>query len=171
MGELMSAHSGFFDLDERYAALSAAGNPLLRLGELIDLEVFGGSLLRAFRRSDPSMGGRPPYDTVLIFKILVKHGEATVGGYGPSLAPQRGPAGTPGPRLQDPLPQASGEDHAGTEGQRQCRARQGRLSDRAPYRPSEGADELARLHHRHRPGSNQDRHGEPRLQHVPVRLA
>jgi transposase len=52
-------------------ALSAAGDPLLRLGELIDLKVFGGSLLRAFRRSDRRMGGRPPYDPVLMFKSLV----------------------------------------------------------------------------------------------------
>jgi transposase, IS5 family len=64
------------------------------------------------------------------------------GGYGLSLAPQRGPAGTLGPRLQDPFPQATGEDYAGTVGQRQCRAHQGPLSDRACFRPSERADAL-----------------------------
>ena len=67
----MSVQRGFFDLDERYAALSAAGDPLLRLGELIDFEVFRASLLRALRRSERSKGGRPPYDPVLMFKILV----------------------------------------------------------------------------------------------------
>ena len=36
----MGGQPGFFDLDERYAALSAAGDPLVRLGELVDFEVF-----------------------------------------------------------------------------------------------------------------------------------
>jgi IS5 family transposase len=67
----MSGQPGFFDLDERYAALSAAGDPLLRLGELVDFEVFRPPLLRALRRSDRSRGGRPPYDPVLMFKVLV----------------------------------------------------------------------------------------------------
>jgi hypothetical protein len=31
---------GFFDLDERYAALSEAGDPLERLGAVIDFEPF-----------------------------------------------------------------------------------------------------------------------------------
>lgn len=67
----MVGQPGFFDLDERYAALSAAGDPLLRLSELVDFEVFCLSLLRALRRSDRSRGGRPPYDPVLMFKVLV----------------------------------------------------------------------------------------------------
>ena len=67
----MAGQPGFFDLDERYAALSAAGDPLLRLVELVDFEVFRPSLLRALRRSDRSRGGRPPYDPVLMFKVLV----------------------------------------------------------------------------------------------------
>ncbi|NQW10118.1 MAG: hypothetical protein HQ481_09610 [Alphaproteobacteria bacterium] len=48
----MSAQPGFFDLDERYAALSAAGDPLLRLGELVDFALFWRPLIRALRRSD-----------------------------------------------------------------------------------------------------------------------
>lgn len=36
----MSVQRGFFDLDERYAALSAAGDPLEKLGALIDFEIF-----------------------------------------------------------------------------------------------------------------------------------
>ncbi|GHU06030.1 IS5 family transposase ISMac22 [Alphaproteobacteria bacterium] len=62
---------GFFDLDERYAALSASGDPLVKLGQLIDFELFRPELLRALRRSDRSRGGRPPYDPILMFKILV----------------------------------------------------------------------------------------------------
>ena len=67
----MARQPGFFDLDERYAALSAAGDPLLRLSELVDFEVFRPPLLRALRRSDRAKGGRPPYDPVLMFKVLV----------------------------------------------------------------------------------------------------
>jgi len=70
-GDWKVGQPGFFDLDERDAALSAAGDPLLRLGELVDFEVFRRPLLRALRRSDRSKGGRPPYDAVLMFKVLV----------------------------------------------------------------------------------------------------
>ena len=67
----MTGQPGFFDLDERYSALSKAGDPLLRLGELVDFEVFRKPLPRVLRRSDRSKGGRPPYDPVLMFKVLV----------------------------------------------------------------------------------------------------
>ena len=62
---------GFFDLDERYAALSEAGDPLERLGAVIDFEPFRYRLEKALRRSDGSKGGRPAYDPVMMFKVLV----------------------------------------------------------------------------------------------------
>ena len=37
----MSGQRGFFDLDARYAVLSAAGDPLEKLGGLIDFEISG----------------------------------------------------------------------------------------------------------------------------------
>lgn len=37
----MSVQRGFFDLDARYAALSAAGDPLEKLRALIDFEISG----------------------------------------------------------------------------------------------------------------------------------
>ena len=43
----------------------------MRLSELIDFEVFRAPLLKALHRSDRLKGGRPPYDPVLMFKILV----------------------------------------------------------------------------------------------------
>ena len=67
----MAGQPGFFDLDERYAALSAAGDPLERLSDAVDFELFRPVLKAALRRSDRSKGGRPPYDPVLMFKILV----------------------------------------------------------------------------------------------------
>ena len=67
----MSVQGGFFDLDERYAALSAAGDSLEKLGRLIDFELFRPDLDAALRRSDGSKGGRPPLDAVMMFKVLV----------------------------------------------------------------------------------------------------
>lgn len=63
--------AGFFDLDERYQALSKAGDPLERPGGVIDFEPFRYRLEKALKRSDGAKGGRPPHDPVLMFKMLV----------------------------------------------------------------------------------------------------
>jgi IS5 family transposase len=68
---MMSGQRGFFDIDERYAVLSAAGDPLQRLASVVDFEVFRPVLNDALVRSDRAKGGRPPYDAVLMFRILV----------------------------------------------------------------------------------------------------
>ena len=65
---------GFFDLDERYARLSRAGDPLEALDKIINWELFRNPLRKALKkagRSDGTKGGRPPFDPVLMFKILV----------------------------------------------------------------------------------------------------
>ena len=62
---------GFFDLDERYQRLSENGDPLVKLASLLDFEAFRPRLAAALQRSDGSKGGRPPYDPVLMFKVLV----------------------------------------------------------------------------------------------------
>lgn len=67
----MTQQRGFFDLDERYAALSKAGDPLERLSALVDFEMFRADLDAALRRSDRGRGGRPPLDAVMMFKVLV----------------------------------------------------------------------------------------------------
>ena len=67
----MAGHPGLFDLDRRYAALSAAGDPLERLALVIDFELFRPELEAALARSDRARGGRPPYDAALMFKVLV----------------------------------------------------------------------------------------------------
>eukprot|EP01035_Chromulina_nebulosa_P021079 gene21079-27314_t len=65
------AQPGFFDLDHRYRRLSETGDPLVKLASLIDFEIFRPRLKVALKRSDGSKGGRPPYDPVLMFKILI----------------------------------------------------------------------------------------------------
>ena len=67
----MAGQPGFFDLSDRYEALSAAGDPLERLASVVDFEVFRGPLIAALRRSVRGKGGRPPFDPVMMFKILV----------------------------------------------------------------------------------------------------
>ena len=67
----MVGQPGFFDSDERLQALSAAGDPLERLAAVLDFEVFRSDLIAALSRSDRTKGGRPPYDPVLMFKVLV----------------------------------------------------------------------------------------------------
>jgi IS5 family transposase len=67
----MAGQPGWFDLDERYAALSAAGDPLERLAAVVDFELFRADLAAALARSDRTKGGRPAYDPVLMFKVVV----------------------------------------------------------------------------------------------------
>jgi transposase, IS5 family len=67
----MRGQPGWFDLDERYALLSAAGDPLERLAAVVDFELFRAELDAALERSDRARGGRPPYDAVMMFKVLV----------------------------------------------------------------------------------------------------
>lgn len=43
----MAGQPGFFDLSDRYEALSAAGDPLERLAAVVDFEVFRGPLIAA----------------------------------------------------------------------------------------------------------------------------
>ena len=67
----MQGQPGFFDLSDRYEALSAAGDPLERLGLVVDFEVFRGPLIAGAARADGTKGGRPAFDHVLMFKILL----------------------------------------------------------------------------------------------------
>lgn len=67
----MADQRGFFDFDERYAALSRAGDPLERLLAVVDFEIFRPELDAALKRSDGSKGGRPPIDPVRMFKVLI----------------------------------------------------------------------------------------------------
>jgi len=61
---------GFWDFEEQLLALSAQGDPLERLSQTVDFEIFRATLEKALRRRDPSKGGRPGFDLVLKFKML-----------------------------------------------------------------------------------------------------
>jgi hypothetical protein len=67
----MRGQVGFWDIDERYVRLSEAGDPLEKLNGLVPWEVFRKPLAKALKRSDGAKGGRPPYDPVMMFRIMV----------------------------------------------------------------------------------------------------
>ena len=62
---------GFFDVEERLKRVSDLGDPLEAIGEIIDFEGFRPVLDKALSRSDGSKGGRPAYDPIMMFKILI----------------------------------------------------------------------------------------------------
>ena len=67
----MAGQPGFFDAEDRLRWLSASGDPLERLRATVDFEVFRAELEAALPRADRSRGGRPPWDAVLMFRVLV----------------------------------------------------------------------------------------------------
>jgi IS5 family transposase len=67
----MAGQAGFFDVEERLAGLSRKGDDLERLAAVVDFELFRSELEAAVPRADRSKGGRPPFDHVLMFKVLV----------------------------------------------------------------------------------------------------
>jgi len=62
---------GLFDQDFRLEKLSKLGNPLERLSKGIDFEIFRSLLTDKLTKEAKGKGGRPPYDYVLMFKILI----------------------------------------------------------------------------------------------------
>ncbi len=67
----MRGQSGFFDIDQRLQELSAKGDDLERLNAIVNFEVFRADLARAVLRSDGSKGGRPAFDHVFMFKVMI----------------------------------------------------------------------------------------------------
>jgi IS5 family transposase len=62
--------SYLFGIETQLEKLSQLGDPLLKINELIDWEMFREPIESAIRK-DMSKGGRPPYDAVLMFKITM----------------------------------------------------------------------------------------------------
>jgi transposase, IS5 family len=62
---------GFFDQDIRLTKLSQLGDPLEKLNQGIDFEIFRQVLLLGFEKIAKGKGGRRPFDYVMMFKILI----------------------------------------------------------------------------------------------------
>lgn len=64
-------HPGLFDYENRMEKLGRISWPLERLNERIDFEMFRPQLEEMFEREAKGPGGRPRYDLVMMFKVLV----------------------------------------------------------------------------------------------------
>jgi len=62
---------GLFDLSERLEKLAQTRDFLEKVNAFVNWEAFRGLVEKALKRSAREAGGRPPYDAVLMFKILV----------------------------------------------------------------------------------------------------
>ena len=67
----MKGQPGFFDVEDRLRRLSDLGDQLEAYGRLVDFEHFRPALEKALGYADGTRGGRPPYDPVMMFKVLV----------------------------------------------------------------------------------------------------
>jgi transposase, IS5 family len=67
----MAGFPGLFDVDERLKRLSDLGDQLLAFAGAVDFKIFRADLEKALGYSDGAQGGRPPFDPVTMFKILV----------------------------------------------------------------------------------------------------
>ena len=63
--------AGFFDVDERLRRLSDLGDQLECYTKAVDFELFRPELETALAYADGAKGGWPPFDPIMMFKILV----------------------------------------------------------------------------------------------------
>lgn len=62
---------GFFDQDIRLSKLSQLGDPLEKLKAGVNFEMFRALLEKRLIKESKGKGGRPAYDYVLMFKVLI----------------------------------------------------------------------------------------------------
>src|SRR4029077_1376671 len=67
----MRGQPGVFDIDDRLKRLSDLGDQLETFRSAVDFELFRPELNAALSYTDRTEGGRPPFDPVLMFKVLV----------------------------------------------------------------------------------------------------
>ncbi len=67
----MAQQAGLFDVEHRYKKLGTTKDFLMRINKIVDWEGFRPILDAALNRSDRKAGGRPPYDAVLMFRVIV----------------------------------------------------------------------------------------------------
>ena len=62
---------GIWDESLRLEKLSKLGDSLEKLNRAIEWEMFCPKLTKVFKKQAKGKGGRPPYDYVMLFKVLV----------------------------------------------------------------------------------------------------
>ncbi len=68
---MSSGQPDFWDVQIRLRELSAQGDPLEKLSATVDFELFRAELTTALGTRDRSKGGRPSFDPVLKFRMVV----------------------------------------------------------------------------------------------------
>lgn len=68
---MAQGQAGFWDFEDRLRQLSERGDPLEKLAATVDFELFRPELNAALGPRDPAKGGRPGFDPVLKFRMLV----------------------------------------------------------------------------------------------------
>jgi transposase, IS5 family len=68
---MAGGQAGFWDVEHRLRQLSERGDPLEKLAATVDFEIFRVDLGAALGARDRSKGGRPSFDAVLKFRMLV----------------------------------------------------------------------------------------------------
>lgn len=67
----MMTTSGLFDEYLKLERLTMLGDVLMKLSAVVDFEIFRPLLTEIFEKEHKGAGGRPPYDYVLMFKIVI----------------------------------------------------------------------------------------------------
>lgn len=62
---------GIFDEELRKEKLTQQGDPLVLIGKMIKWEIFRSIIIRVFEKEEKGIGGRPPFDYIMMFKILI----------------------------------------------------------------------------------------------------
>ena len=62
---------GFWDIDIRLSKLDQLGDPLEKLDKGVNFEMFRDFLEERLTKEPKCVGGRPPYDYVMMFKIMI----------------------------------------------------------------------------------------------------
>ena len=105
----MRGQPGFFDIDDRLKRLSDLGDQLETFRSAVDFELFRPELNAALSYTDRTEGGRPPFDPVLMFKILV----IPIGGQ--RNVPDQQWLGQPYPSQEAERPRYARDDAAGQQ--------------------------------------------------------
>lgn len=72
------SQAGLFGLSDQLKRLSDGGDPLETTSRVADVEVFRPAREKALACGDGAKGGRPPYDPVAMFKVLILAAQNTV---------------------------------------------------------------------------------------------
>ena len=68
---MADASGGFVRVVGSVEAAVGGGDPLETMGRVVDFEVFRPALEMALAYGDGAKGGRPPYDPVAMFEVLI----------------------------------------------------------------------------------------------------